>query len=136
MKTLEALYQEILASEDLQKEFRQAMNENRVEEALKANGCEAGKEELTAFLKEKQEKQGELADEELDDVAGGGICGSSSAPDPAVTEGWCPMCQEYTKIRRNLNYRYNTATCKCLSCNQGWIDMLTPEERRDIPQDF
>ena len=76
MKTLEALYQEILADTELQLSFGSAMKENRMEEFLKENGCEASKEEAEAFLKEKLEKQGELADEELDSVAGG--CGSSS----------------------------------------------------------
>ena len=76
MKTLEALYQEILASEELKKSFAEAMEKKQMEEFLKANGCEAGMEEVDAFLKEKQERQGEVADEELDSVAGG--CGSSS----------------------------------------------------------
>lgn len=71
MKTLEALYQEVLASEELKKAFSEAVNENRVEAFLKDNGCEADAETLEAFLKEKTEKQGELADEELDSVAGG-----------------------------------------------------------------
>ena len=71
MKTLEALYQEVLTSEELKEAFSEAMTENRTEEFLKANGCEADTEELEAFLKDKQEKQGELADEELDSVAGG-----------------------------------------------------------------
>lgn len=68
MKTLEALYQEILASEELQKNFAEAMQKNSAESFLKANGCEAAKEELKAFL---LEKQNELTEEELDSVSGG-----------------------------------------------------------------
>ncbi len=71
MKTLEELYQEVLAGEELKKAFSEAVNENRVTEFLKANGCETDAETLEAFLKEKTENQGELADEELDSVAGG-----------------------------------------------------------------
>lgn len=68
MKTLEALYQEILASEELQKNFAEAIKEDGAEDFLKANGCEAAKEELKAFL---LEKQNELTEEELDSVSGG-----------------------------------------------------------------
>ena len=68
MKTLEALYQEILASEKLQKNFAEAIKEDSAESFLKANGWEAAKEELKAFL---LEKQNELTEEELDSVSGG-----------------------------------------------------------------
>ena len=37
MKTLEALYQEILASEELKKSFAEAMEKKQMEEFLKAN---------------------------------------------------------------------------------------------------
>lgn len=76
MKSLETLYKEVLADEELKKSFTEAVKENQAEEFLKANGCEASVEEVEAFLKEKQERQGKIADEELDSVAGG--CGSSS----------------------------------------------------------
>lgn len=68
MKTLEELYQEILANEELQKSFAEAMEKDSAENFLKANGCEAAKEELEAFLRGKH---GELTDEALDGVAGG-----------------------------------------------------------------
>ena len=44
------------------------MQKNSAESFLKANGCEAAKEELKAFL---LEKQNELTEEELDSVSGG-----------------------------------------------------------------
>ena len=90
MKTLEALYQEILASEELKKSFAEAMEKKQMEEFLKANGCEAGMEEVDAFLKEKQERQGEVADEELDSVAGGGC--SSSGPRMGEANESCGRC--------------------------------------------
>ena len=54
MKTLEELYQEVLSSDELKNAFAEAMQKNSAEYFLKANGCEAAKEELKAFLLEKQ----------------------------------------------------------------------------------
>lgn len=68
MKTLEELYQEVLPSDELKNAFAEAMQKNSAEAFLKANGCEAAKEELKAFL---LEKQNELTEEELDSVSGG-----------------------------------------------------------------
>lgn len=68
MKTLEELYQEVLASDELKNAFAEAIEEDGAEDFLKANSCEAAKEELKAFL---LEKQNELTEEELDSVSGG-----------------------------------------------------------------
>ena len=66
MKTLETLYQEVLASDELKKGLAEAA---KTPEGLKAwicaQGCEATLEQVQAFLKEKQEKTGELTDDEL-----------------------------------------------------------------------
>ena len=131
MKTLEALYQEVLTSEELKEAFSVAMTENRTEEFLKANGCEADTEELEAFLKDKQEKQGELADEELDSVAGG--CGPS--PEPIILET-CPFCLQDAQISRDINYRYGTVSCRCKLCGNGWFEPLSPEDRMNMPEDY
>ncbi len=85
MKSIEELYQEVLGSEELKKEFAQAVQENRVEDFLKENGCKAGKQELETFLKELQEKEGELSEDELDAVAGG--CNKQDAALSAYTFG-------------------------------------------------
>ena len=69
MKTLQELYNEIIGSEELKAAFAEAAKGGKVAEFLKAHGCEATPEELTAFL--KSQKSGELPDEELDNVAGG-----------------------------------------------------------------
>ena len=73
MKTLETLYQEILASDELKKGLAGAAKtpEGRTE-WVKAQGCEATAEEIGAFLKEKRAKTGELSDDELESAAGGG----------------------------------------------------------------
>ena len=71
MKTIQELYNEVLKSEELKKAFSEAVQNKTVADFLKAHGCEAGMEDAAAFLKEQQAKTGELADNELDNVAGG-----------------------------------------------------------------
>ena len=56
-----------MSSDELKNAFAEAMQKNSAESFLKANGCEAAKEELKAFL---LEKQNELTEEELDSVSG------------------------------------------------------------------
>ena len=73
MKTLEQFYNEVAASEELQKEFATVSQESA--EAIvafaKKYGCETTKEEVKAFFEKKIEENGELSEAELDAVAGG-----------------------------------------------------------------
>lgn len=115
MKTLETLYQEVLADEKLKKGFFDAMKENREEEFLRENGCEAEAAEIGDFLLKKYEKQGELADEELDSVAGG--CGYIH--DPIYTN--CPHCREYTEYIR-WEKESGPTLCVCRSCKGSWYE--------------
>ena len=70
MKTMQELYNEVMASEEMKKEFLEASKEKEsVGAFLKKYGCDASVEDVAAFLKEKTE--GELADDELESVAGG-----------------------------------------------------------------
>ena len=57
--------------EELKAAFVAAVKEKKIAEFLKAQGCEATEAEVTEFLKAKQDAEGEIADEELDAVAGG-----------------------------------------------------------------
>ena len=68
MKTLQELYNEIIASEKMKTAFAEAAKGGKALDFLKAQGCDVTEEELTVFLKSKT---GELSDEELDNVAGG-----------------------------------------------------------------
>ncbi len=72
---LEELYTKTTSDEALKKAYMDAASEGKLAEFLKANGCEATEEELKAFLDSKENKTGELADDELDQVAGGGCEG-------------------------------------------------------------
>ncbi len=68
---LEELYTKTMSDEALKKAYVDAASEGKLAEFLKANGCETTEEELKAFLDAKQNKTGELEDDELDQVAGG-----------------------------------------------------------------
>ena len=75
MATLEEVYQKVLADEGERAAFVEAGGTAEGLEAfLRERGCEASLEEVGEFLEAKQAQQGELADEELDSVAGGGGC--------------------------------------------------------------
>ena len=85
MKTLEELYAEAAVSEELKAELVAAAKENKLGEFLKAQGCEATEAEVAEFLKSKQSAEGEVADEELDAVAGG--CNKDEAIMSAISLG-------------------------------------------------
>ena len=70
MKTLEELYKEVMASDELKKEFTEAAkSKDGIAAWLKKYDCGATFEELGAFLKDKRE--GEMQDEDVESVAGG-----------------------------------------------------------------
>lgn len=77
MKTLEQLYEEIKASEDLKKEFAAVLAKQDKEALLnfiRESGCDTSLEGIRAFLKEKMAEgviSSELTDEELEQVTGG-----------------------------------------------------------------
>ena len=124
MKTMGALYQEILANEELQKSFAEAVQEGSEEDFLKANGCETAKEKPEAFLQEEQ--QGELADEMLDGVAGG-IEHSTTIKqgelELLVTSkfGTCPFGGHLSLIKKVQIVPGNGVKhCWCLLCRANW----------------
>ena len=72
MKTLQELYSEVMASDEMKKEFIEAFKAKEATEAvLKKYGCEASFEELQAFLKEKQEDDEVVSEEDVKAIAGG-----------------------------------------------------------------
>ena len=76
MKTIKDLYDEVMADENLQREYVSAAENDRVDEFLKTHGCGAYAEDLEKFFAEMTEKSGELDDDELDNVAAGRKCGT------------------------------------------------------------
>lgn len=71
MKTIEELYNEVLASEALKKEFLAITKTDDIEKFAEKHGCKATLEEIKTFITEKQSVEGELSGDELDQVAGG-----------------------------------------------------------------
>lgn len=74
MKTLNELYAEVMADENLQNEYIQAAESSKTEGFLKAHGCEATLEEFDEFMKDAERISGELSDDELENVAAGKKC--------------------------------------------------------------
>lgn len=102
MKTLslEELYNKIMSSDELKKEYFAAANDGRIAEFLGAHDCRATLEELQEFLTDpKKLPQGEIADDELDAVSGGG-CYSNGyrvvMPNATCASWQCTSC--YTKL--------------------------------------
>ena len=102
MKTLQDLYTEIMASDELKKAFAQAAKDNKVADFLKAQGCDATEDEFKAFLTEKAKDDKALSEEDLENVAGGlivtgggDICtvvtGGGDAYIPTTAEPWCDL---------------------------------------------
>lgn len=74
MKTLQDLYEEVKAGDDLKKALAEAVKADKVTEFLKANGCDATLDELKEFVAEKAAKDESLrglSEDELEMVAGG-----------------------------------------------------------------
>ncbi len=71
MKTIQELYSEIMASQELKAQFIEAAKAGKQEEFLKAHGCEATLQEVQAFLEANQKEDAPLFLDELDNAAGG-----------------------------------------------------------------
>ena len=78
MKTVQELYGEIITSDELKKEFVEAMKANKVQDFLKAHGCEATAEEVKEFVETKaaEDMPIELSDDVLKEIAGGSFVDS------------------------------------------------------------
>ena len=72
MKSLQELYDEILASDELKQEFAEAAkSEETIAAFLKDHACDASVSDLAAFLKEQLADKKELSEGEMEQVAGG-----------------------------------------------------------------
>ena len=68
--TLEELYSEVIANDELKKEFC-TLKPEEVKGFAEKHGCKATFDEIKAFMTEKSAKSGELSDEDIAQVAGG-----------------------------------------------------------------
>ena len=71
MKTLQELYNEVIKSEELKKEFLEAGKNGKAEEFIKAHGCDATMDEIKVFLENLTKEDEALSADELENVAGG-----------------------------------------------------------------
>ena len=71
MKSIQELYSEVMGSQELKSQFIDAAKAGKLEEFLKAHGCEATLEEVKAFLEAKAKEDAPLSMDELDNAAGG-----------------------------------------------------------------
>ena len=69
MKTIEELYKEINASEELKKAISAIKDKGAFADFLKEHGCEASVDEFEKFVKSQSE--GEIGDDAAGAVAGG-----------------------------------------------------------------
>ena len=78
MKTIQELYSEVIVSDEQKKALVEAMKANKLEDFLKAHGCEATVEEVQEYIETKAAEDSpiELSDDELKYVAGGSFVDS------------------------------------------------------------
>lgn len=70
MKTIEELYNGVMASEEMKKEFL-SLKPEEVEGFAEKYGCKATFEEIKAYVIKRNSASNELSDDELSQVAGG-----------------------------------------------------------------
>ena len=84
MKTLQELYNEVIQSDELKKEFLEAGKNGKAEEFIKNHGCDATLDEIKAFFEAHAKSDKELSVEELENVAGGG-CNAKTGYEAALS---------------------------------------------------
>ena len=84
MKTLQELYNEVIQSDALKKEFFEAGKNGKAMEFIKAQGCDATLDEIKAFLDNQAKADKELSVEELENAAGG-TCNSTTGAEIATS---------------------------------------------------
>ena len=77
MKTIQEMYNEIMANKELKAQLIEAAKAGKQEEFLKAQGCEATLEEVKAFLEAKTKEDAPLSLDELENAAGGRCSGKT-----------------------------------------------------------
>ena len=84
MKTMQELYNEVMADKELKAQFVEAANAGKLEAFLKEHGCEATAEEVNAFLEAKANEDAPLSFDELENAAGG-ECNSTTGTETALS---------------------------------------------------
>ena len=90
MKSLQMLYSEIIANEELKKAFTDAAKNNTVVQFAKANGVETTIYEIKAFLEDKRRSDAELSADDLENAAGGKCSGDDALTSVYIGSFACP----------------------------------------------
>ena len=106
--------------------LEKAKNAKTVEELVavaKENGFELTAEEAKTYFAKLNAKEGELADDELDNVAGGGKCGTMYCGNrPVVTI--CNSCEYYTNEKTGKKEDGNGMCGTCASSKDVGMALL------------
>ena len=84
MKTIQELYNEIMANQELKAQFIEAASTGKQAEFLKQHDCQATAEEVLAFLKAKEQEDAPLSLDKLENAAGG-ECNALTAGETVVS---------------------------------------------------
>ena len=84
MKTLQELYNEVIGSEELKKEFAEAAKEGKALDFIKTHGVDASADEIKAFFDGLVKKDKELSADELENAAGG-TCNSATCTETLLS---------------------------------------------------
>ena len=84
MKTLQELYNEVIKSDELKKEFLEAGKNGKALDFIKEHGCDATEAEIKAFLDNLAKADKELSVDELENVAGG-TCNETTALETCIS---------------------------------------------------
>ncbi|MBR2762355.1 MAG: hypothetical protein IKD66_14445 [Solobacterium sp.] len=79
MKTLDELYKSVKSDKAVRMKFTQAMKDGKIDAFLKENDCSASVKDAMAYL--RNVKSGALAEDDLENVAGGCMTTNSCNPD-------------------------------------------------------
>ena len=102
MKTLQELYNEITASDELKKAFAQSAKDNNVAGFAKEHGVDTTLDEINAFLDELSKSDKELTKDELENAAGGAcIIPNPGAVNSLAGVGICNNEPVYTAVNSN-----------------------------------
>lgn len=112
-------------SDELIEKAKQAQNADELLALLKANGMPIGNEEAEKLFTRLNPKQGELSDDELDNVSGGG-CGQSNNVKPVNMSDSCPhyLCNDCLGgLNSHKDYCWYVEKSKVV-CDLNWAAMF------------
>ena len=119
MKSLQELYDEIMASDELKKQFV-ASQQSGIESFVKANSCDATIDDIKAFLEAKMNEEKELTLDELENVSGG--CNDEDVMGSLCTVGFGCLYKFITSLSDGEVGKGDDKTSNICSGCPNWND--------------